>query len=184
MGYKKVSGKIKFWKLTETEVGEVLVNDGIYIGEEAGKFGPQYRFREPDQFVVLSGRQLGWLLDNYASPGDKCRVIYGGQEILTKGNFKGKPVHQFELELAEDDCAVSPVTIIEQTVKEASPQVEVTLEPAKKVVKAATETKVTPVSKLVAVDEVPPEPKKKTRIVKSGKEAPKAINWDAEDIEL
>lgn len=182
MGYKKVSGRIKFWKLNETSPGEVLVNDGIYIGEEAGKFGPQYRFREPDQFVVLSGRQLGWLLDNYASPGDKCRVIYAGQEILTKGTFKGKPVHQFELELADDEAA-SPVETIEQPVEVAEVAAEVTPEPAKTVSKAAKEPKAKVSPKLVVAEDVAPEPKK-TRIVKSGKEAPKAINWDAEDIEL
>ena len=111
INFRKVESQNKYYKLAECEEGQVLVT-GKFIGEEQGRFGPQFAFKdlESGEKVVLSGGHLAFLLGKEGllglSKGDNmpiCRVTYAGSQVLDKGPFKGKPAHTFELEIAEDD---------------------------------------------------------------------------------
>lgn len=102
MAFTKVSGARTYFKYKECEQGQKLVDDGLYIGEEQGKFGVQHIFRQKDKKTVVlnSAGHLNWLLENYTTPGKThCNVIYDKRVKLTKGAMAGKEAHTFELEV-------------------------------------------------------------------------------------
>jgi hypothetical protein len=105
MAFKKVSGARRYYKYNECKPGQKLVDAGVYVGPEEGKFGTQHVFKQQNgEIVVLnSAGQLNWQLDNYATPGATlCNVFYAGKNMLTKGAFKGKEAHNFELEVDDE----------------------------------------------------------------------------------
>ena len=106
--FRKVAGSRKYFKYAECEDGQLLVKAGVYAGPEEGKFGVQHVFKQQDgEIVVLnSSGHLNWLLDSHAAPGTLCNVFYKGRHMLTKGAFKGKEAHNFELEV--DDAYSTP----------------------------------------------------------------------------
>lgn len=77
----------------------------MYQGPEEGKFGIQHVFRQDNgEIVVLnSAGHLNWLLENHAPTGSLCNVSYAEKILLTKGAFKGKDAHNFELEVDDED---------------------------------------------------------------------------------
>lgn len=155
MAFRKVAGTTKYYKLNECEEGDVLV-EGIYVGEIEGKFGPQSLFREKNQKVVIGGRHLMYLLENEASEGDIVRVTYAGQETLTSGKFKGKPVHKFELEVDDEANTDTSDQPAEEEVEEEEVEEEVkpVVKEKKKVAKKPATKKKTKVRKKVEVEEV------------------------------
>lgn len=160
MGFTKVSGQRKYYKLEECEKGQLLV-EGIFVGEEQGKFGPQFLFRSSSELVVLGGGHLKYLVHEHLNPGMLCRVIYDGQIKLTSGAFKGKMSHQFELEV---DMGDSPAKVPDHEPKSVS--------------------KATQKPKIEDKESSPePETKTKTRVARA-KPAPQTTDFDLDDIEL
>jgi len=105
MAFKKVAATRKYYKYSECEKGQMLIDNGLYVGEEQGKYGIQHIFKQQDgQVVVLnSAGQLNWQLENHATPGKtRCNVFYAGKITLEKGAMAGKESHQFELETDDD----------------------------------------------------------------------------------
>ena len=104
MAFKKVSGTKKYYKYTECTPNQKLVDDGDYVGETQGKFGVQHEFRQKNgEIVVLnSAGHLNWLLNEHLIEGQRCNVFYAEKKMLTKGPFKGKEAHTFELEIDDE----------------------------------------------------------------------------------
>jgi hypothetical protein len=103
MAFVSVAAAVKYYKLDECKKMEKLVDNGEYVGEVEGKFGVQYKFKQKDgQIVVLSGKQLGRQLEDHAPEGTVCNVYYDEKVILTSGPYKGKPCHNFKLEIDPD----------------------------------------------------------------------------------
>ena len=75
-----------------------------YLGEEEGQFGVYQTFQNLDtkECFNLGGGHLNWLCSQI-EVGDEVRLVYLGEEKLTKGKFKGKNSHQYELWLLEDE---------------------------------------------------------------------------------
>jgi hypothetical protein len=105
MAFTRVSGKMKYYKYSECTPGQVLVENGVYLGSEEGKFGIQHLFREEDGSKVClnSAGHLNYLIDESAVPGMKCRVTYAEKVLLDSGSFKGKEAHNFDLDIDTDD---------------------------------------------------------------------------------
>jgi hypothetical protein len=113
MGFKKVAGARKYFKYVECEKGQKLVDSGLYVGPEEGRFGVNHIFRQNDGQVISlnSSGHLNWLLENHTTVGESvCNVIYDGKEVLQKGMMKGKEAHRFELEIYEPGEDSKPVS--------------------------------------------------------------------------
>lgn len=103
---KKAGGAKKYYKYSECEEGQVLV-EGTYIGRSPNKFGKEnFDFKSITNEVVCLNHsgQLSYLVENFLVEGQYCRVTYLGTETLEKGPFKGKAVHRFDLEVADDEA--------------------------------------------------------------------------------
>ena len=106
MAFKKVGGAKKFFKYAECQAGQVLVENGLYMGTEEGTYGPYHVFREKEgQLHCLnSAGQLDYLIKSFAKAGESaCKVIYSGMEEVTKGPMKGEKAHTFEFYVDEGD---------------------------------------------------------------------------------
>lgn len=96
----QVGGAKKYHKYSDKNQGDVLIDKGEYIGSVEGKYGVQWKFRNPDteEITVLnSAGQLNYLMEQYVSEGDVVTVIYDGQHEIPKGAMKGKMAHQFKV---------------------------------------------------------------------------------------
>lgn len=90
----------KYWKYGDCEPGTVLA-EGVYKGSREGDFGIQHLVDNGKEEVVLNSAQhLNWLIGRHVKQGDLIRVIYAGNEVLSKGRMKGKKCHQFEVLIA------------------------------------------------------------------------------------
>lgn len=103
MAFKKKNVDKKFLKYKDCEFGQVLV-EGVYEKAYQGTYGVQYDFRTDDDFIQVlnSSGHLNYLLNEYASFGDYCKITYEGSKVLEKGPMKGKDAHQFSLEIDDD----------------------------------------------------------------------------------
>lgn len=114
MAFKKVgNGNFKYVKYAEAEVGQVLA-EGTYLGSRQGTYGIQHQVRDDqgDVTVLNSSGHLNFLLENHVTKGDYIQVSYKGTELLKKGKFKGKEMHQFEVGVdtdRENDKSAAPV---------------------------------------------------------------------------
>lgn len=104
----------KYFNLTETEKGTVLVKSGALVREDIGeRYGNrQFYFQdeENEELVCLSGGSLAYLIDTYnLNKTKKVRITYDGTKELETGKFKGKASHQFKVELLEDTEASNVV---------------------------------------------------------------------------
>lgn len=102
--FRKVgNGSFKYVKYAECEEGQVLAT-GTYLGPRQGTYGVQHQIREDngDVTVLNSSGHLNFLLENEITKGDYIQVVYKGTELLKKGKFKGKEMHQFEVFIDED----------------------------------------------------------------------------------
>jgi len=98
----------KFFNLKEIAKNTVLVEDGILVDEKISeKFGNrQFYFmdRADDQLKCIGGNQLAYIVDTH-NLGDKTKAVkvtFKGIEKMKTGNFKGKDVNNFAVELIED----------------------------------------------------------------------------------
>lgn len=102
MAFKKVGGQRNYVKYSECNKGDRLVDSGVYVGSEEGKFGIQHLFKIKKGAEVTclnSAGHLNYLLEEHCEPGDLVNIDYGGKELLTKGAMKGKEAHRFSLEI-------------------------------------------------------------------------------------
>jgi len=102
MAFQRVSIQRTYFKYPECKKGDILVNAGIFIKTEDGKFGPQHIFREKvsgKEVCLNSSGHLNYQLEEHVTPGDLCNVIYDGKVLLTKGTFAGKEAHNFIVEV-------------------------------------------------------------------------------------
>lgn len=100
----KKMGSRKYFRYSECTAGDVLVEDGVFVGTEQGKYGVIHVFMLNDQSEVVlnSSGQLNYLVDKYLSEGTRCRVVYGGKNKLTKGAMAGKEAHNFDVFVSTD----------------------------------------------------------------------------------
>ncbi len=98
MPYEEIGGKKEYPKFKECKIDEVIA-EGTFFAEIAGKYGPQFEFHTEDgRVIVLNGsgqlkHKMQWI-----RPGDKVRITYLGEELLTTGPMKGKMAHQFRVQ--------------------------------------------------------------------------------------
>lgn len=107
MAFQKVQSERIYFKYKECKPGQCLVSNGIYCGPEEGKFGVQHKFQSRDDgkiTILNSSGHLNWLLEEHVEVGSVVNVYYREEITLTKGAFKGKPAHNFDLEV--DDTGV------------------------------------------------------------------------------
>lgn len=106
MAYREIGGQKTYYRLNETKPGTVLV-EGIFRREFRGKYGEQYEYEADDgRIIVLSATgQLRYKMD-FIREGDRVKITYEGQEILTNGTYKGRPAHQFTV-LCDDSFSES-----------------------------------------------------------------------------
>ncbi len=110
MAFERLGGPKTFINLKEHSAGDVLL-EGIFTHTYQGMYGDNYQFRcEPQGDVVIgSVGHLKYCMKE-VNQGDYIRLIYNGREILTKGAFKGKSAHTFEL-LRDPEKSIASVTV-------------------------------------------------------------------------
>lgn len=95
----QLGGAKKFIKYSECEKGDVLIEQGRFLGSYEGNYGVCWEFESNDEITVLnSAGQLNYVLENHAKEGDILDVIYEGKTEVPKGPMKGKMAHQFKVE--------------------------------------------------------------------------------------
>ena len=52
--------------------------------------------------------QLAYLINESVNVGDYCRIVYAGQKVLEKGQYKGVKSHQFELFMDKERAVAMP----------------------------------------------------------------------------
>lgn len=128
MAFKTVGGARQYYKYSECNEGDMLINNGKYLGSEQGKFGIQHLFEvEGVTHVLNSAGQLNYLVEKHLSPNQRCNVIYKGTITLEKGPMAGKDSHQFEMQVDDGFEAVAPAAapVVNAITKPVStPQVE------------------------------------------------------------
>jgi hypothetical protein len=109
MAFKKVATSRKYFKYADCNPGDVLVNEGTYVGPEEGRYGVQHIFKQRNGEIVClnSSGHLNWLIENHVSPGVVVNILYKERVTLTKGPMAGKDAHNFELEVEEVEEGVS-----------------------------------------------------------------------------
>ena len=101
MAFEKLTVGRVYHPLKEAKPGDVLV-EGLYIRKGVDSFGGntfEFKGDSPEIHVLNSAGHLNWLMSEYCSIGDYCRITYKGTEKLKKGMFKGKDSHTFDLEV-------------------------------------------------------------------------------------
>ena len=84
----------------EWKKGQVLVQDGEYIGDSPNQYGKDnHNFKERDGTIVClnASGQLDFILSEQVSKGDRCRITFAGKTIIEKGKFQGKEANSFEV---------------------------------------------------------------------------------------
>lgn len=134
---KKVGGPKQYYKYKECKPGQVLV-EGTYIGRSPNKFGKEnFDFKPANGGATVClnhAGQLEYLLEAITE-GTYCRVTYNGREVLTKGDFKGKEVNTFILEVAEEGDEEAQLEMAYEA-EEVKPEID-----AKKIKEVETATK-------------------------------------------
>jgi|DEB0MinimDraft_10_1074344.scaffolds.fasta_scaffold06050_2 hypothetical protein len=103
--FKTVGGPRKYFKYNECEKGQLLV-EGKYVGRSPNKFGKENFDFKPDNGPMVSlnhAGHLNYLIETYVREGDLVQVVYDGKSKLDKGTWKGKEVHQFQVNVAQTE---------------------------------------------------------------------------------
>ena len=123
-GFKAVGGpgNTNYFKYNECAVGQVLVNQGIYLGTIPSKFGGldhAFKLDDGKKTVLNKAGKLKLLLKDTAI-GTRCYITYEGTVVLGKdAQFPGSDCHQFVvLEGAVDPVAsaahvAQPSTVVD-----------------------------------------------------------------------
>lgn len=122
MAFKKVSTARKYFKFAECKPGDKLVDAGIYVGPEEGRFGIQHIYKQTNGEIVClnSSGHLNWLMENHVKPGQLVNVYYADKVMLTKGAFKGKEAHNFEVEIDDEHGVSQRKTVDDSAVTDAA----------------------------------------------------------------
>lgn len=100
MAFKTVGGQRVYHKYSEKNPGDILINNGKYLGTEEGKYGIVHLFDVDGVTECLnSAGLLNYTLERHVVPGMRVNITYGGKEVLTKGAMAGKESHQFTVEV-------------------------------------------------------------------------------------
>jgi len=99
-GWQKIETVKKYFRYKECKKGQVLIKEGLYIGDSPNQFGrDNHDFKEKDGTVVSlnASGQLDYILQNNVKIGDTVKVVYQGTSTLEKGRYKNKEAHNFEV---------------------------------------------------------------------------------------
>jgi len=99
-GWQKVETVKKYFRYKECKKGQVLIKEGLYIGDSPNQFGrDNHDFKEKDGTVVSlnASGQLDYILQNNVQIGDTVKVVYQGTSTLEKGRYKNKEAHNFDV---------------------------------------------------------------------------------------
>lgn len=103
-------GSRTYIKLAEQSDGDVLV-EGYYVGDEEGKYGKSYIFRQQADDSVVGLNQTGkltkWIEENVVT-GDLVKIVYRGMQTMESGKFAGKPVHDFDFYIDSGEPEAKP----------------------------------------------------------------------------
>jgi hypothetical protein len=101
MVIRSVTGSKKYFRYADCEDGEMLIENGVYLGETEGRYGIQHEFRLQDGTVVVlnSAGHLNFQLQHYVKPGQACWVVYSGKGEVPSGPLKGKMFHRFDVQI-------------------------------------------------------------------------------------
>lgn len=127
MAFKTVGGARQYYKYSECNEGDMLINNGKYLGSEQGKFGVQHLFEvEGVTHVLNSAGQLNYLVEKHLSPNQRCNVTYKGTITLEKGPMAGKDSHQFEMQVDDgfEAAAAAAPSVNAVTKPVSTPQVD------------------------------------------------------------
>ena len=104
---KKVFASRTYISYKECKPGDVLV-DGVFKASEMGNFDKlNHIFRTTAGETVLnSSGKIDYLIEQFLTPGMRCKVVYLGKIVLTKGKYKGKESHDFELYVDDSSEAI------------------------------------------------------------------------------
>lgn len=91
-------GRTKYFKYRECEVDQVLAY-GKYVREFEGQYGTQYEIldRSGAPHVLNGNADLKRKMDLYTPEKHIVKVVYKGEEPITKGRMAGKSMHLFEV---------------------------------------------------------------------------------------
>lgn len=110
-GFKSVGGpgNTDYFKYAACAVGQVLVDQGTYLGKKVSKFGGfdhEFKLDTGRRVLLNKAGKLALLLKDTAV-GTRCYITYEGTEVLgPKAQYPGADCHQFQV--LEGD--VGPVT--------------------------------------------------------------------------
>lgn len=95
----QLGGSKNFYKYSEMNPEEMILENAEYLGSQEGTYGVQHEFRKDDGtiHVLNSAGQLNYILDNFANVGDMLNVQYLGKVLVPKGPMKGKEAHNFNV---------------------------------------------------------------------------------------
>lgn len=101
---KKVFASRTYIKFSDFKAGDTLV-EGVFKASEMGNFDKlNHIFRTTAGETVLNATgKLDYLIEQFLTPGMRCKIVYLGKIVLAKGKYKGKESHDFELYV--DDSA-------------------------------------------------------------------------------
>lgn len=106
------AGGCEIVKLGELNAGDTVI-EGAYLGSFETKFGnPAFKFRTKTGEVKAVA--CGALTHQIADVPEKslCKIVYNGEEVLSKGKFSGKTYHNVTLYVDDN-------TIVDQAATEA-----------------------------------------------------------------
>ncbi len=115
--FKTVMGQTAYKAWKEWEAGEYLV--GKYVSEGQDKFGnSNYKVEVIDSnfeqkkpavgsfFTLNSSGSMKKAFEDIEE-GQVVKVIYKGEDVISKGKFKGKPFHNMEILVAGEKVETS-----------------------------------------------------------------------------
>ncbi len=113
MAFQKVSLSKTFHKYTQTEPGTVLVNEGVYLGTEEGKYGIEHLFKSPNGGIIVLNKAGGLCkkLEKFASIGQKVSVTFQGKKLIPSGRFAGKECYDFDVSVDDSFTPTATTTV-------------------------------------------------------------------------
>lgn len=124
MGYRQVMGASNYRSWKNWSVGDSI--EGVLQSITQDQFGkPNYtikviacNFENKDEnievganFTLNSNGALDYAVNAGINKGDTFKVIYKGEDVMTKGKFKGKKFHKLEV-LVKDAAVVEGAELV------------------------------------------------------------------------
>ena len=98
-GRETAGSGIEFIRASKLEEGVVL--EGTYVESlpnplNNDKLDFKFETEDGDVKIVNGAGNLAYKM-KFINVGDYCQVVYNGKQDITKGTFKGKQAHNFEI---------------------------------------------------------------------------------------